>query len=75
MIYLEYHILDPNTWKKIGSYDKQFDTQHEYMKFYKSTKVDIHSLINVMFYDPHKNAGQKLQNDVKLYSMSRGVSI
>lgn len=73
MIYIENHILDPNTMMPVTSYEKIFVSCDDFIKFYRLAKIDKHSVLNVMFYNPHENAGQKNVNDAKLYSMSREI--
>jgi len=70
MIYVEQHLLDPKTHMPTGMCLVQFETVKDFNDFYALAKTDPHSIINILNYDPQKNAGQKSMFDAKLFSMS-----
>ena len=71
MIYVEQYILDPKSMMPIASMNKSFTSAKEFNEYYKLATTDPCVIINVMNYDPQKNAGQKEAFDVKLFSVSR----
>jgi len=73
MIYVEQHILDPETYMPVASYTKMFSSKREFIQFYNLAKADDFVLINVLYYNPHENPGQKSEFDAKLYTTSRSV--
>ena len=73
MIYVEQHILDPKTYMPTATYMKTFTSRHEFNRFYKLAKQDGFVLINILYYDPHKNPGQKSIFDARLFGVSREI--
>jgi hypothetical protein len=74
LIYVEQHILDPNTMMPMASYTKVFTSISEFNAFYKLAKLDPFVIINVLTYNPDENPGQKTSFDLKLYSTSQEIS-
>jgi len=75
MIYVEQHILDPNTMMPLASCMKYFTSLSEFNSFYKLAKQDPCTILNILSYDPHENPSQKTSFDIKLYSMGREIEL
>lgn len=62
MIFVEYYYLDKN-YKPSGSVKKEFATQGDFNSWYKTAKMDPHTIIEVRLYDPEKNPKLKKYYD------------
>ena len=71
MIFAECNIIDMKTNKIKGTYSKCFDNRGDYNSWYAIVKNDYDTILNIMFYNPEKNARLKQSNDDTLLRVSR----
>lgn len=71
MIFVECSVIDLETRRIKGKYEKSFDIQDDFNKWYAIVKTDGDTFINVMHYNPNEKPGLKCVHDASLLRLVR----
>ncbi len=75
MVWVEINIIDVRTNKLAGKYSKSFDNLGDFRSWYRSTKDDCDTIMNIMMYNPEEYGSLKLVRDASLLRIGRTNAI